>query len=105
MNIHLLRDNHGLDLAQAAGFGFVRMDMQWANVERGADVIVSLLTMRCFARWMPVEWVSSGFSIMDILITGAARPGIQRTWLHSVALPKRQRVISEAVMFNMRNLE
>jgi hypothetical protein len=35
VNIHLLRDDHALDLAHAAGFAFVRMDMMWANVERG----------------------------------------------------------------------
>src|ERR1700722_8186777 len=34
VNIHLLQDDHSLDLAHAAGFGFVRMDMLWANVER-----------------------------------------------------------------------
>jgi hypothetical protein len=33
-NIHLLQDDHSLDLARAAGFGFVRMDLLWANVER-----------------------------------------------------------------------
>ena len=34
VNIHLLHDDHALDLARAAGFEFVRMDMLWANVER-----------------------------------------------------------------------
>ena len=34
VNIHLLHDDHALDLAHAAGFEFVRMDMLWANVER-----------------------------------------------------------------------
>src|SRR2546423_692772 len=34
VNIHLLRDNRALDLARGAGFGFVRMDMLWAKVER-----------------------------------------------------------------------
>ena len=34
VNIHLLQDDHALDLAHAAGFGFVRMDMLWADVER-----------------------------------------------------------------------
>ncbi len=34
VNIHLLRDSEALDLARAAGFGFVRMDMLWANVEQ-----------------------------------------------------------------------
>jgi hypothetical protein len=60
VNIHLLRDNHGLDLAQAAGFGFVRMDMQWANVERGGryrffayDALLRALD----ARGMGVLWI------------------------------------------------
>ncbi len=35
VNTHLLRDEPALDLARAAGFGLVRMDMLWANVERG----------------------------------------------------------------------
>jgi hypothetical protein len=34
VNIHLLQDDQALDLAHAAGFGFVRMDMLWADVER-----------------------------------------------------------------------
>ena len=34
VNIHLLRDEPALDLARAAGFGFVRADLLWANVER-----------------------------------------------------------------------
>ena len=34
VNIHLLNDAHALDLAHAAGFEFVRMDMLWADVER-----------------------------------------------------------------------
>ena len=34
VNVHLLRDDHALDLAHTAGFEFVRMDMLWANVER-----------------------------------------------------------------------
>jgi hypothetical protein len=34
VNIHLLQDDRALDLAHAAGFGFVRMDMLWADVER-----------------------------------------------------------------------
>jgi hypothetical protein len=34
VNIHLLHDDHALDLAHAAGFEFVRMDMLWADVER-----------------------------------------------------------------------
>jgi hypothetical protein len=35
VNVHLLQDNPALDAAHAAGFSFVRMDMLWANVERG----------------------------------------------------------------------
>jgi hypothetical protein len=35
VNIHVLRDDPSLDAAHAAGFGFVRMDLLWANVERG----------------------------------------------------------------------
>lgn len=34
VNIHLLRDEPSLDLAHAAGFRFVRMDLLWANIER-----------------------------------------------------------------------
>ena len=46
VGIHLLRDEHSLDSARDAGFKFVRMDMLWANVERGA---VSVLWLRCAA--------------------------------------------------------
>jgi len=34
VNIHLLRDEPSLDLARAAGFRLVRMDLLWMNVER-----------------------------------------------------------------------
>jgi hypothetical protein len=34
VNIHVLRDDHALDLARDAGFRFVRMDLLWADVER-----------------------------------------------------------------------
>ena len=34
VNIHLLRDDAALDAARAAGFAFVRMDLQWSEVER-----------------------------------------------------------------------
>jgi hypothetical protein len=35
VNIHVLGDNRALDRAHAVGFGFVRMDLLWSNVERG----------------------------------------------------------------------
>ena len=60
VNIHLLRDDHSLDLAHAAGFGLVRMDMLWANVERGGrfrffayDALLRALD----ARGMSVLWI------------------------------------------------
>jgi hypothetical protein len=60
VNIHLLRDDHALDLARAAGFSFVRMDMVWANVERAGryrfrqyDALLSALE----ARGMGVLWI------------------------------------------------
>jgi hypothetical protein len=60
VNVHLLRDDHALDLARAAGFGFVRMDMLWANVERRGryrffayDVLLRALD----ARGMGVLWI------------------------------------------------
>jgi hypothetical protein len=60
VNIHLLRDDHALDLARAAGFGFVRMDMIWANIERAGryrfrqyDALLSALE----ARGMGVLWI------------------------------------------------
>jgi hypothetical protein len=59
VTIHLLRDNRALDQARAAGFGFVRMDMLWANVERGGrfrffpyDALLRALD----ARGMGVLW-------------------------------------------------
>ena len=58
--IHLLRDDHSLDLARDAGFKFVRMDMLWANVERGGryrffayDALLRALD----ARGMGVLWI------------------------------------------------
>jgi hypothetical protein len=60
VNIHLLRDDHALDEAKAAGFGFVRMDMMWANVERNGsyrwrqyDALLRALD----ARGMGVLWI------------------------------------------------
>ena len=60
VNIHLLRDNPSLDLAHAAGFGFVRMDMLWANVERAGryrffayDALLRALD----ARGMGLLWI------------------------------------------------
>lgn len=60
VNIHLLRDSEALDQARAAGFGFVRMDMLWANVERGGryrffayDALLRALE----ARDMGVLWI------------------------------------------------
>jgi hypothetical protein len=60
VNIHLLHDDHALDLAHAAGFAFVRMDMLWANVERGGryrffayDTLLRALE----ARGMGVLWI------------------------------------------------
>ncbi len=35
VNIHVLNNNDALDRARTAGFEFVRMDLLWANVERG----------------------------------------------------------------------
>jgi hypothetical protein len=58
--IHLLRDDHSLDLARDAGFKFVRMDMLWANVERAGryrffayDALLRALD----ARGMGVLWI------------------------------------------------
>jgi len=60
VNIHLLRDDHALDLAREAGFAFVRMDMLWADVERGGryrffeyDALLSALDRR----GMGVLWI------------------------------------------------
>ena len=60
VDIHLLRDDHSLDLARDAGFKFVRMDMLWANVERGGryrffayDALLGALE----ARGMGVLWI------------------------------------------------
>jgi hypothetical protein len=60
VNIHLLRDEPALDLARAAGFGLVRMDLLWANVERRGryrffayDALLRALE----ARGMSVLWI------------------------------------------------
>lgn len=60
VNIHLLQDDHALDFAHAAGFAFVRMDMLWADVERGGryrffpyDRLLRALE----ARGMGVLWI------------------------------------------------
>ena len=34
VNLHILADDHGLDLAHEAGFSFVRADLLWAQTER-----------------------------------------------------------------------
>jgi hypothetical protein len=59
VTVHLLRDEQALDQARAAGFGFVRMDMLWANVERNGryrffpyDALLRALD----ARGMGVLW-------------------------------------------------
>ena len=60
VNIHLLNDNPALDLAHAAGFGFVRMDMMWANVERGGRYrffAYDRLLRALEARGMGVLWI------------------------------------------------
>jgi hypothetical protein len=60
VNIHLLQDDHSLDLAHSASFSFVRMDMLWSNVERGGryrfpayDALMRALE----ARGMGVLWI------------------------------------------------
>ena len=60
VNIHLLRDDHALDLARAAGFKFVRMDLLWANVERRGGyrfVPYDALLRSLEARQMGVLWI------------------------------------------------
>jgi hypothetical protein len=60
VNIHLLREDHDLDLAQAAGFQFVRMDMLWSNVERGGRYrffAYDRLLRALEARGMGVLWI------------------------------------------------
>jgi len=60
VNIHLLRDDHALELAHAAGFAFVRMDMMWANVERNGRYrfgAYDALLRSLEARQMGVLWI------------------------------------------------
>jgi hypothetical protein len=60
VNIHLLQDDHALDLAHAAGFAFVRMDMLWADVERGGRYrffAYDRLLRALEARGMGVLWI------------------------------------------------
>jgi hypothetical protein len=60
VNIHVLRDDPALDMARAAGFGFVRMDMMWANVERGGRyrfAAYDALLRSLDARGMGVLWI------------------------------------------------
>jgi hypothetical protein len=60
VNIHLLRDDPALDMAHAAGFAFVRMDMMWANVERGGRyrfAAYDALLRSLDARGMGVLWI------------------------------------------------
>jgi hypothetical protein len=60
VNIHLLRDEHSLDLARAAGFQFVRMDLLWKNVERRGRFrffAYDFLLRELEARGMGVLWI------------------------------------------------
>jgi hypothetical protein len=60
VNIHLLQDDHALDLAHSAGFGFVRMDMLWADVERRGRyrfLPYDRLLRALEARGMGVLWI------------------------------------------------
>jgi hypothetical protein len=59
-NVHLLRDEHSLDLARDAGFQFVRMDLLWRNVERRGRFrffAYDLLLRDLEARGMGVLWI------------------------------------------------
>jgi hypothetical protein len=60
VNSHLLRDNGSLDQARDAGFRFVRMDLTWAQAERGGrfrfgqyDALLRALD----SRGMGVLWI------------------------------------------------
>jgi hypothetical protein len=60
VNIHLLRDDPALDAAQAAGFGFIRMDLLWANIEKGGSyrfLAYDRLLRALDARGMGVLWI------------------------------------------------
>src|SRR5579863_8769018 len=39
VNIHFLHDNRALDLARDAGFGFVRTDLLWAQLEQHGEYV------------------------------------------------------------------
>ena len=60
VNIHVLNDNAALDRAREVGFSFVRMDLIWADVERGGryrfdgyDALLAALD----ARGMGALWI------------------------------------------------
>ncbi|MFL6414285.1 MAG: cellulase family glycosylhydrolase [Bryobacteraceae bacterium] len=60
VNIHLLRDDHSMDLARSAGFSFVRIDLLWSNVERRGRFrffAYDLLLRSLEARKMGVLWI------------------------------------------------
>ncbi len=60
VNIHLLRDVPSLDLARAAGFRFVRMDLLWTNIERRGRFrffAYDRLVQELEARGMGVLWI------------------------------------------------
>ncbi len=60
VNIHFLKDDRALDLAKAAGFSFVRMDLPWAQLEKhgGYDFAPFDGLMRSLeARGMGVLWL------------------------------------------------
>jgi Cellulase (glycosyl hydrolase family 5) len=60
VNIHLLRDEPSVDLAHAAGFSFVRMDLLWKNVERRGRFrffAYDALLRGLEARGMGVLWI------------------------------------------------
>jgi len=60
VNMHRLRDDAALDLAHAAGFRFVRVDMLWANVERGGSYrffAYDTLLRALDARGMGALWI------------------------------------------------
>jgi hypothetical protein len=60
INIHSLQDQQGLDVAQAAGFGFVRTDLLWAEVEKNGHYDFSAfdeLMHSLDRRRMGVLWV------------------------------------------------
>ena len=108
VNIHLLNDDPALDLAHAAGFGFVRMDMLWANVERGSRYLSFFASGRrgCLQRaGSSQNGACSGFSTTDIRIMGGNTP---RTPQDVAAFSRffaeaRPRHISKAAMSGMKS--